>query len=73
MTKPARFPCRIDTWMSQQLAATCEMVAERQEITASAVIRQALTFYFAQIGALAPLPPARPNGQHHQERANNAF
>jgi hypothetical protein len=51
--------------MSQQLAATCEMVAEHQAITASAVIRQALMFYFTQIGALTP-QPAQPNGQHQE-------
>jgi hypothetical protein len=67
--KQTRFPRRIDTWMSEQLADTCEMVAEHQAITASAVIRQALQFYLTQIGALAP-QPAQLNGQHHPERAN---
>jgi hypothetical protein len=37
----------------------------RASITASAVIRQALMFYFTQIGALTP-QPAQPNGQHQE-------
>lgn len=65
MTKPARFSRRIDAWMSEPLADACEMVAAHQAITASAVIRQALQFYLAQIGV--PIaPPTQVNGQHRQ-------
>jgi hypothetical protein len=51
--------------MSEPLADACEMVAAHQAITASAVIRQALQFYLAQIGV--PIaPPTQVNGQHRQ-------
>lgn len=64
-----RFPVRMQCWMSEQLADTCEAVADHQATTASAVIRQALQFYFLQIGALTPVSPqpAQLNGQHHEE------
>jgi hypothetical protein len=62
-----RFPIRLQCWMSEQLAATTEMVALHQETTPSTIIRQALTTYFLQIGALTPQPAQPVNGQHREQ------
>ncbi len=71
MAKAPRFPCRIDVWCGEEMAATVEALADARALTTSAIVREALLWYLQQIGALSPRP-VQPNGQRDPARANEA-
>ncbi|MGJ4939296.1 ribbon-helix-helix protein, CopG family [Bradyrhizobium sp. HKCCYLS1011] len=67
MSKAPKYPARIDSWMSAEMAVMVEALAEAEQLTSSAVIRRALAHYFATLGIAQPRAP-RP--QHHREVIN---
>ena len=58
----------MEVWVSDAYAEAFEQLASDQLLTVSDHARQAFRLYLTQLGALSAPQPARPNGQHHQER-----
>jgi len=67
MTKAARFPIKMETWVPENYAQAFELLASDGLLTISDHARQAFRAYLTQLGALPAPQPAKPNGQHHQE------
>ncbi|MCK1480482.1 hypothetical protein IVB27_38560 [Bradyrhizobium sp. 197] len=58
MARP-RFTRKLEGWFTEQHADAVEAIADERQLTASAVLREALAFYFKAVGIT---PAARPNG-----------
>ncbi|MET4372557.1 hypothetical protein ABIA99_005266 [Bradyrhizobium sp. LB12.1] len=60
MARP-RFTRKLEGWFCEEHADAVELIAEQRQLTASAVLREALALYLKALGIS---PAARPNGQH---------
>jgi hypothetical protein len=66
MGKAARFPRKMEVWVSDAYAQAFELLASDGLLTISDHARQAFRMYLTQMRALPAPQPAKPNGQHQQ-------
>jgi hypothetical protein len=62
MTKPVRFPRKLEVWVPEAIADGFEVLAADQMLSVSDHARQALALYLRQAGILQQR--ARANGAH---------
>jgi len=67
------FDAKLETWVPPRYADAVELLAKKQLLSSSDIVRQGVIMVLNQFGALPAAP--RPNGheQHQQGAAENAL
>ena len=69
MGKAARFPRKLEVWISDAYAEAFDLLASDQLLTVSDHARQAFRLYLTQMGALQQARPVQTvNGQQREQQ-----